>query len=156
VSGLDLWGTQLVVLSACETAVGQPSVGEGVYGLRRALVVAGAEAQLTSLWKVDDEATRELMVAYYKRLLAGEGRSEALRNVQLAMLKDPSTAHPFYWASFIPIGARGPIDFAPPAEPSAEESNGSATPDRVGSLWGHFGPKSAERTALLAPLRASH
>lgn len=108
-SGLDLWGTKLVVLSACETGIGEVKTGEGVYGLRRALVMAGAETQVMSLWKVDDEATKNLMVGYYKRLLAGEGRSEALRQVQLAMLKSPATAHPFYWASFIASGDWRPL-----------------------------------------------
>lgn len=124
-AGLDLWGTKLVVLSACETGVGEIKTGEGVYGLRRALVLAGAESQLMSLWQVSDAATRDLMVAYYKRIQAGEGRSEALRQVQLEMLRNTqrsedgkdrglglekktaasqTRSHPFYWASFIPIG----------------------------------------------------
>jgi CHAT domain-containing protein/tetratricopeptide (TPR) repeat protein len=114
VSGLDLWGTELVVLSACETGVGDVANGDGVYGLRRALVLAGAESQLMSLWSVSDEATRNLMVAYYERLMAGEGRSEALRNVQLEMLRNPATSHPFYWASFIPIGDWRPISMTQP------------------------------------------
>jgi len=59
--------------------VGDIRVGEGVYGLRRALTLAGAESQLMSLWQVSDEATRDLMVEYYKRLKAGEGRGDALR-----------------------------------------------------------------------------
>ena len=108
-AGLDLWGTKLVVLSACETGVGAVQNGEGVYGLRRALVMAGAESQVMSLWKVADEATRDLMVAYYKRLLSGEGRAEALRQVQLAMLASEERQHPFYWAGFIPSGQWGPI-----------------------------------------------
>ena len=86
-SGLDLWGTKLVVLSACETGLGQVKNGEGVYGLRRALVLAGSESQVMSLWQVSDAATRDLMAAYYKRLQAGEGRTEALRQVQLMMIK---------------------------------------------------------------------
>jgi CHAT domain-containing protein/tetratricopeptide (TPR) repeat protein len=114
-SGLDLWGTDLVVLSACETAVGQPSIGEGVYGLRRALVIAGARTQLASLWKVDDLATLELMTAYYGRLKEGRGRAEALRDVQLEMLRSSKWNHAYYWASFIPIGARGAIEFGPKA-----------------------------------------
>jgi CHAT domain-containing protein len=113
-AGLDLTGTQLLVLSACETGLGDVKRGEGVYGLRRAALLAGAEAQLVSLWKVADEATRRLMEAYYRRLLAGEGRSEALRQVQLEMLRDPALAHPYYWASFIPIGAWGPLEFPKP------------------------------------------
>ena len=109
VAGLDLWGTELVVLSACDTGVGSVRTGEGVYGLRRALVMAGAASQLMSLWKVDDEATRELMVAYYGRLRAGEGRAEALRQVQLRMLATPQRRHPFYWAAFILSGAWTPL-----------------------------------------------
>jgi CHAT domain-containing protein len=99
-SSLDLWGTQLVVLSACETGVGEVSNGEGVYGLRRAFVMAGAASQLFSLWQVDDLGTKDLMVKYYQQLLAGKGRSEALRQTQLEMLNDPRYRHPYYWAVF--------------------------------------------------------
>jgi CHAT domain-containing protein len=99
-SSLDLWGTQLVVLSACETGVGEVSNGEGVYGLRRAFVMAGAASQLFSLWQVDDFGTKDLMVKYYQQLLAGKGRSEALRQTQLEMLNDPRYRHPYYWAVF--------------------------------------------------------
>ena len=101
---LNLWGTKLVVLSACDTGLGDVKNGDGVYGLRRALVLAGSEAQMMSLWPVSDQATRELMVEYYTRLKAGEGRSEALRTVQLKFLKKPRRQHPFYWASFIQSG----------------------------------------------------
>jgi CHAT domain-containing protein/Tfp pilus assembly protein PilF len=86
-TGLDLWSTRLVVLSACETGLGEVKNGEGVYGLRRALVLAGSESQVMSLWAVSDAATRDLMADYYKRLQAGEGRTEALRQVQLTMIK---------------------------------------------------------------------
>jgi len=124
-AGLDLWGTKLVVLSACETGLGEVRNGEGVYGLRRALVLAGSESQVMSLWQVSDAATRDLMTAYYQRLQAGEGRSEALRQVQLAMIRSGAAeqpdagaaainrglrvqpanlSHPFYWASFIQSG----------------------------------------------------
>lgn len=103
-AGLDLWSTRLVVLSACETGVGEIRNGEGVYGLRRALVLAGAESQLMSLWQVSDQETRELMVGYYRRLQRGVGRTEALRQVQLWMLQRRATAHPYFWASFIPVG----------------------------------------------------
>src|SRR5262249_34842230 len=71
-TGLDLWGTRLVVLSACDTGVGEAKNGDGVYGLRRALVLAGSESQMMSLWPVSDQGTRELMIAYYKRLKAGQ------------------------------------------------------------------------------------
>ena len=124
-ASLDLWGTELVALSACETGVGEIRNGDGVHGLRRALVLAGSESQLMSLWQVSDEATRDLMVAYYKRLRAGEGRGEALRGVQIEFIKHGGESraggdqrgigvilkpaaqdrrHPFYWASFIQSG----------------------------------------------------
>lgn len=124
-AGLDLWGTQLVVLSACETGLGEVHNGAGVYGLRRALVLAGSETQVMSLWSVNDIATRDLMMGFYERLQAGEGRAEALRQTQLAMLGSkapvqaadprgvkivkhgaaPKFSHPFYWAPFIESGA---------------------------------------------------
>lgn len=123
-AGLDLWGTQLVVLSACETGVGEVKNGEGVYGLRRALVLAGSETQVMSLWQVSDAATRDLMVGYYRRLMAGEGRAEALRQIQLEILESGGVRtegaqrsllgeskltqadlrHPYYWAAFIQSG----------------------------------------------------
>jgi CHAT domain-containing protein len=103
-AGLNLWGTKLVVLSACDTGVGEVKTGEGVYGLRRAFVLAGTESLVMSLWPVSDYVTRELMAGYYKGLKRGGGRGEALRQVQLALLKRQDRQHPFYWASFIQAG----------------------------------------------------
>lgn len=108
-SGLDLWGTKLVVLSACETGVGKVSNGEGVYGLRRSLVIAGAESLVMTLWQVDDFATKDLMAGFYKKLAAGKPRSAALRETQLEIAAKRDYAHPFYWASFLPAGALTPI-----------------------------------------------
>ncbi|MFN0253379.1 MAG: CHAT domain-containing protein [Kofleriaceae bacterium] len=108
-TGLDLWGTKLVVLSACETGVGKVTNGDGVYGLRRALVIAGAESLVMSLWQVDDEATKELMVGYYTKLGANKGRSSALRETQLEIAGRKGFAHPFYWASFVPAGVNEPL-----------------------------------------------
>jgi CHAT domain-containing protein len=108
-SGMDLWGTQLAVLSACDTGLGDLSNGEGVYGLRRALAIAGAETVVMSLWNVDDRATRDLMVGYYQRLLKGEGRSEALRQIQLALSHSSDRNHPFYWAGFVSSGDWRPL-----------------------------------------------
>jgi CHAT domain-containing protein len=106
VAGMDLWGTRLVVLSACDTGVGDTSHGEGVYGLRRALVLAGVESQVLTLWQVQDKRTRDLMIDFYRRLQNGEGRTEALRQAQLAMLrgKGALSRHPFFWAGFIQSG----------------------------------------------------
>jgi CHAT domain-containing protein len=109
-ASLDLWGTKLVVLSACETGMGDVQNGEGVYGLRRAIGMAGAESQVMSLWKIGDAATRDLMVTYYANLILGEGRAEALRHVQLQMLHSTRWNHPFYWASFIQSGDWTPIE----------------------------------------------
>ena len=109
-SGLDLWGTKLVVLSACETGVGKVTNGEGVYGLRRALVIAGAESLVMTLWQVDDLATRDLMAGYYARLGAGKGRGVALRDTQLAIAAQGKYAHPYFWASFLSAGAEAPLD----------------------------------------------
>jgi CHAT domain-containing protein/Tfp pilus assembly protein PilF len=110
VTGLNLWGTKLVVLSACGTGVGEVKYGDGVHGLRRALVLAGSESQVMSLWAVSDKATRELMVSYYRLLQQGEGRGEALRRVQLEMLKRVNRRHPYYWASFIQSGEWANLD----------------------------------------------
>jgi CHAT domain-containing protein/tetratricopeptide (TPR) repeat protein len=109
-ASLDLWGTKLVVLSACDTGVGKVENGEGVYGLRRALVLAGSESQVISLWPVSDRDTRGLMAGYYKRLMKGEGRGEALRQIQLEMLKNAKLRHPYYWASFIQAGEWANLD----------------------------------------------
>ena len=108
-TSLDLWGTKLVVLSACETAVGKVTTGDGVHGLRRALVVAGAETMVMSLWQVDDAATRDLMTGLYRRLGKREGRSQALRSAQLELLATRQYQHPFFWAAFLPAGESTPI-----------------------------------------------
>lgn len=98
-----------MVLCACETGLGDASNGQGVYGLRRALAVAGTESQLISLWKVSDSGTKDLMVSYYNRLMAKVGRSEALRQTQLEMLQSQNYQHPYYWAAFIPSGDWTPM-----------------------------------------------
>ena len=110
VSALDLRGTKLVVLSACQTGTGEPTIGEGLDGMRHALVLAGAEAEVISLWDVSDEATRDLMATFYRRLRRGEGRAEALRQAQLTMMSDPQWRHPSYWAAFVLSGNPGSID----------------------------------------------
>jgi len=109
VTGLNLRGTQLVVLSACETGLGELAAGEGVYGLRRALVLAGSQSQVISLWKVADTATQELMVDYYTRLLSGTPRDAALRETQQAFLNSDEYSHPYYWAAFIGSGDWRPL-----------------------------------------------
>src|SRR5262249_40222103 len=103
-AGLDLWGTHLVTLSACDTGVGEVHDGEGVYGLRRAFMLAGAETLVMSLWPVGDATARDTMVAYYARLRTGVGRGDALRQAKLSLLKRPAQRHPYYWAGFIQSG----------------------------------------------------
>ncbi|MEA5519009.1 CHAT domain-containing tetratricopeptide repeat protein [Limnoraphis robusta] len=110
VANLKLRGTKLVVLSACETGLGEIENGEGVYGLRRAFTLAGSESQLMSLWKVNDEGTKELMIKYYQRLLQNQGRSDAWRQTQLEMLNSQQYQHPYFWAAFVPIGDWTPME----------------------------------------------
>jgi tetratricopeptide (TPR) repeat protein len=124
IASLDLWGTQLVGIAARGIKSGETSVDQAVYALRRSVVLAGAEAQFANLWTTDPRAAAELAAAYYGRLLAGEDRSEALRGVQLEMLRSENHSHPFYWAGFIPMGARGPIVWGDARE-AGEEISGS-------------------------------
>ncbi len=109
-SSLDLWGTRLVTLSACDTGVGEVRNGEGVYGLRRAFFLAGTETLVMSLWPVSDSVTRKMMTAYYAGLKAGLGRGDALRQAQRAMLAQKGRRHPFYWAGFIQSGEWASLD----------------------------------------------
>jgi len=112
VLGLDLLGTELVVLSACETGLGDIHATEGVYGLRRTFLLAGAQTLITSLWSVPDLATRTLMIELYQQILAGQPRSDALRSAQRSIRGNPQTRHPFYWGAFICVGQTGPIETA--------------------------------------------
>ena len=114
-AGLNLWGTELVVLSACDTGRGDVKLGQGVYGLRRAFVVAGAETLVMSLWKVNDETTRTLMESYYRNLLAGKGRVTALREAMLALRTQQP--HPHFWAPFIAAGRDAPLRGLGPTAP---------------------------------------
>ena len=109
-ANLDLWGTRLVTLSACDTGIGVVRNGEGVYGLRRAFFLAGAETLVMSLWPVSDLVTRDMMTGYYSGLKDGLGRGAALRRVQLRLMRQPGRRHPFYWASFIQAGEWANLD----------------------------------------------
>ena len=107
-SSLNLQGTELVVLSACETGLGEVQDGEGVFGLRRALQEAGAESVLLSMWSVPDRETQELMTLFYEKWLGGEEKHVALREAQLEM-RDRVRARygkdlPEYWAAFVLVG----------------------------------------------------
>jgi antitoxin component YwqK of YwqJK toxin-antitoxin module/CHAT domain-containing protein/tetratricopeptide (TPR) repeat protein len=101
-STLNLDGTELVILSACETGKGEIKVGEGVYGLQRAFQVAGSKATIMSLWKVDDIATQQLMENFYRYWMESGNKTEAFRKAQLEVRqKYPS---PYYWGAFVMMG----------------------------------------------------
>jgi CHAT domain-containing protein len=110
---MNLQGTDLVVLSACESGLGDIKTGEGVYGLRRAFLYAGARTLVTSLFKVPDNETRLMMQRFYGSLKAGKGKLEALHDAQLAVIqerrKEHGAAHPFFWASFVLVGDPGAL-----------------------------------------------
>jgi CHAT domain-containing protein len=97
--------SRLVVMSACESARGRVSRGEGVVGLSRAFLASGAGSVVASLWAVSDESTAELMKTFYDRML-GKGRpaSEALNEARLALIKTEKYSHPFYWSPFVVTG----------------------------------------------------
>lgn len=106
----------LVVLSACETAIGEVQLGEGVISLSRAFTYAGARSNITTLWQVNDEAASILMENFYKELKLGVPKDEALRNAKLTYIKNCSNefAHPFYWSAFIPTGDMASIKIEEP------------------------------------------
>jgi CHAT domain-containing protein len=92
----------LVVLSACSTALGKEVVGEGLIGLVRGFMYAGSRRVLASLWKVDDEATGELMMEFYRAMFERKlPPAAALQAAQIEMRKSGRWAHPFYWAGFV-------------------------------------------------------
>ncbi len=103
VLGLNLTGTRLAILSACETGLGEVHEGEGVYGLRRSFQEAGAGAVVNSLWEVSDAGTQALMNGLYQRILEGEDVHSALRNTQLDMSQSDEWAHPYIWSAFFMV-----------------------------------------------------
>jgi len=101
---LNLDNTELVVLSACETGRGENKVGEGVYGLQRSFLVAGAESIIMSLFKVSDEATQELMFNFYKNwLLEKMDKRKAFREAKRELMN--KFGDPIFWGAFVMIGS---------------------------------------------------
>ena len=100
---------QLAVLSACETGRGVAKGGDGLQGLVWAFQAAGCPCVVASQWQVDDAATRDLMLGFYRNLLAGQRKDDALRNAMLMVKAKPGKASPFYWAAFQVIGDTTPL-----------------------------------------------
>jgi CHAT domain-containing protein len=108
VSGLNLGSTDLVVLSACQTGLGEVVSGEGVFGLRRAFQHAGSRSIIMSMWSIPDKQAQMLMRGFYSNWLSGGSKSGALRNASLELLSrrraESGTAHPLFWGGFVLVG----------------------------------------------------
>jgi CHAT domain-containing protein len=120
VFNLSLYTCELVALSGCETGLAQISGGDEQIGLGRAFLAAGARSLLMSLWPVEDDATNRLMQLFYQYLLQGEGKAQALRLAQCALMQQTASAydHPYFWASFRLVGDPGPLRYQPAVPPS--------------------------------------
>jgi len=107
---------ELVVLSACETGIGQFKRGEGLVSLAYGFSQAGARSVVTSLWRVSDRETSELMAFFYQNLQKGQAKDEALRQAKMQYMQGQSgwRAHPFFWAAFVPEGDMSPLDMPKP------------------------------------------
>jgi CHAT domain-containing protein len=99
IARLNLTGTRLIVMSACQTGLGDVNNSEGVFGLQRAFKLAGVETLIMSLWEVDDEATAELMTIFYEQWLSGKTKQESFKEAQ-RQIRAKHT-QPFYWAAFV-------------------------------------------------------
>ena len=106
VERLALPQAPLVTLSACETGLGDLRRGD-IFGLSQAFMQAGAASLVVSLWPVPDESTRQLMIHFYRSLVAGKSKAAALRSAQLTLRSDPAYGHPLHWAGFVLIGDGG-------------------------------------------------
>jgi CHAT domain-containing protein/Tfp pilus assembly protein PilF len=142
VYGLDLENADLVVLSACDTQMGELSAGDEVVGLNRAFLY-GSPTVVASLWSVDDEATGSLMEKFYRHLLEGVGKAQALQAAQDEIRNDPDHpewAHPYYWAAFVLNGDPGEVVLVTEAEtisePEVDETKNLGLYILLGALCG--------------------
>ena len=103
-AGLNLHGTELVVLSACKTGMGDIEEAEGVASLSKAFMLAGAKNIIMTLWRVDDEKSSLLMQKFYENIKQGVNYSNALREAKLWMIKDNNSSHPYFWSGFVGSG----------------------------------------------------
>jgi CHAT domain-containing protein len=101
---LNLQGTELVILSACDSGTGDVKIGEGVMSLRRAFRIAGAETVLASHWPVSDKATSQLMTEFMRRWQSSEPRAQAWREAQLSLLRSKDFSNPYFWSAFTLTG----------------------------------------------------
>jgi CHAT domain-containing protein len=101
---LNLQGTELVILSACDSGTGEVQIGEGVMSLRRAFRIAGAQTILASHWKVSDKTSTSLMTTFIERWRASEPRAKAWREAQLSLLRSKDFSSPYFWAAFTLTG----------------------------------------------------
>lgn len=130
-SSINLRGTQLVVLATCGSGRGTVVPGEGVFGLRRAVMIAGAETLVSSLWTLEDSATRELMKLYYEQLHGGADRVEAMDTA--AQTLRATLDEPYYWASTVVIGQAGKLRGFPVVSPPLHRPE-SAVKGRIALL----------------------
>ena len=107
IAGLNLNDVDLIVLSACQSGLGDIDASEGVFGLQRSFKLAGTNSLVMSLWKVNDDATRILMTEMYKNLYSGQTKREALANAQLALRSYNNGIYdrPEFWAAFVLLDA---------------------------------------------------
>ena len=102
-AGLNLLGTELVVLSACETGVGEIEDSEGIAGLSKAFMEAGAKSMIMTLWSVNDKKSSELMEKFFEGVKRGVSYSDALREAKIWMI-EVGNSHPFFWSGFVGSG----------------------------------------------------
>jgi CHAT domain-containing protein len=106
IRGLPLKNVELVTLSACQAALGQGEPrGMAITNLSDGFLMAGAKSVIGTLWEVDDNATAELMVEFYRRLTGGECKGAALRSAQISLLRTRDFSHPYFWSGLSLFGS---------------------------------------------------